>query len=207
MIGNIIVMGIQGSGKGTQAKLITEKLPYHHVNIGESFRTHVKSQTELGKKIKSIMESGALVPDTYVFEILDLAVKGVENYILDGFPRTIAQAEYLIEHYPISAVIYFELEDIIAKKRMMARRFCTQCGADYNTISAPTKVAGVCNKCQGPVISRADDTPEAIDARIQLFHNETKPLLEFFETKVKVHRINADAPVEDINKRLIDFIK
>jgi adenylate kinase len=204
---NIIIMGVQGSGKGTQAELVCKKLNLRHITTGEIFRHHLKMQTELGKKAQVFIDKGNLVPDDLVFEIVASELKASANgFVLDGFPRTIGQAEYLMAQYKIDVVFYLELSDEEAIKRISSRRVCSVCGMNYNLLSNPTKVEGICDHCGGKLITRSDDTPEAVAIRIEKFHEETDPLTSFFEKRGLLHKINANQSIENVQKEILTYL-
>jgi adenylate kinase len=200
----IVFLGIQGSGKGTQAQLLCQTKGYTHVNLGELFRGHIINQTNIGQQAQSYLSQGLLVPDEIVFEVISGAIHTKDiGIVLDGFPRTLAQAHFLCDKYHISKVIYLELSDAIAKDRMLARRLCTQCKKDYNINYHRPIVEGVCDDCGGTVICRADDTPELIDNRIALFHHETMPLKDYYESRGKLSVVNTDADIDVIQSNIL----
>lgn len=204
---HLVIMGIQGSGKGTQADLICDRYQLQHITTGELFRKHIKEQTELGKIAQGYISAGNLVPDELVFKVLESEMgQSEKGYILDGFPRTMPQAQYLYENYDLSKVIYLHLEDAVAIERMASRRVCSQCQAGYNTLLFPPKVDGVCDKCGGEVITRADDEPEAIKQRIISFHNETEVLKGFFQEKGLLVEIDASQKIDVIQKKIAEEI-
>jgi adenylate kinase len=148
-----------------------------------------------------------LVPDEIVYQVLETALTTHrDGYVLDGFPRTLAQAEYISKRYFIEKVIYLDLSDEIATARMISRRICSKCKRDYNTRNNLPKVPNVCDTCGSAVVSREDDTPELIASRLSLFHSETKPLLSYFQMLRKVVIINADATIEDNYAEIRDII-
>ncbi len=205
---NIVLFGIQGSGKGTQAGLLSKALKLEHINLGELFRKEIKSKSEIGLIAKSFIDKGNFVPDEHVYQMIDGAVpKGAKGIIFDGFPRNNAQADYLVEHYHVDFVVYLDLADRIAKERLMARAVCRECHTGYNLLSSPPRVGNKCDKCGGIVGPRSDDTPEAIDRRIEKFHNKTKTLIDYFEEKGLLHKIDAQNPVEEVNQKILDIIK
>jgi adenylate kinase len=204
---NMIIMGVQGSGKGTQAALLCERFKLKHITTGEIFRHHLKMQTELGKKAQVFIDKGNLVPDELVFDIVASEMQASPNgFILDGFPRTIGQAEYLMSQYKIDYVFYLEISDEIAIRRIASRRVCKACGTNYNVLTQKTRVDGICDVCGGEIITRSDDTPEAIAIRIEKFHEETDPLALFFEKRGILHRINANQSIEAVDKEILTYL-
>jgi adenylate kinase len=176
----LVLIGIQGSGKGTQAGILSSKYGIKHINVGEIFRNNIKNETEIGKKIKEYVNNGKLVPDEIVIQMVKEVLDENENFILDGFPRNINQAEFLVSNYHIDKVVNLLLPDEISKKRLLARRVCENCKADYNLIYKPPKKEGICDICGGKLIRRKDDTEEAVQIRLDAFHKETSPVIDFF---------------------------
>lgn len=205
---NIVLFGIQGSGKGTQAKLLSEKLAMKHINLGEMFRQEIKAETEIGKIAKVYIDKGNLVPDEYVYHMIDNYVGlGIKGLIFDGFPRNKDQADYLVKHYHIDFVIYLDLDDDEAKKRISARVRCRSCHQNYNLLANAPKVNGVCDVCGGVVASRDDDTPEAIDQRLARFHKETKSLIKYFERHKLLYKVDAFDDILTVNEKILDIIR
>jgi len=204
----VILMGIQGCGKGTQSQLLCRAKNFRHVNLGELFRMHVSLQTEIGKKADSYISKGLLVPDEVVFEVIESGLaEAATGKILDGFPRTLAQAEYLSQKHQIDKVISLELSDKIAKERMLARRNCSMCKKEYNLQNNPPKTADVCDICGGPLECRADDKPDLIDNRIDLFHKETKPLLDYYQKMGVLSIIDASGQINDIHQEILRVLQ
>ncbi len=205
---NIVLFGIQGSGKGTQASMLSEKLAMKHINLGELFRQEIKADTEIGKIAKIYIDKGNLVPDEYVYHMIDNYVGlGIKGLIFDGFPRNKDQADYLVKHYHIDFVIYLDLDDDEAKKRISARVRCRNCQQNYNLLASPPEVEGVCDVCGGVVASRDDDTPKAIDQRLARFHKETKSLIKYFEKENLLHKVDANDDIEIVNEKILTIIE
>ena len=187
----LIILGAPGSGKGTTAAVIKEKYNLAHISTGDIFRANIKNGTPLGVEAKSYIDSGALVPDSVTIRMVEdrLSQDDLENgYILDGFPRTIAQAEALDEILSksgssIDAVLSIVVDDEIIKDRVSSRRVCEKCGASYNVRFKPTKLEGVCDSCGGSVVQRKDDAPETVEARLKTYYENTQPLIDFYEKK------------------------
>lgn len=183
----LILLGPPGAGKGTQADILSKKLDIPTISTGNILRAAVKEGTEIGLKAKSFMDAGKLVPDEVIIGIVAERLQKpdcAKGYILDGVPRTLAQAE-AIEKSGITfdAVISLDVsnEEIIG--RMSGRRACTACGATYHIVAAPSKVEGICDKCGGPLVQRADDKPETVLNRLEVYAKETAPLVEFYESR------------------------
>jgi len=205
---NIVFFGIQGSGKGTQAVLLEKKHKFDHVSIGDLLREHMADKTELGEKIKKYMLAGELVPDEYIFSLIeDILHPKAHGIIFDGFPRTLRQAKFMEERIPVNYAVYFDLDDETAIKRLTARRVCKNCNRDFNLLLKPPKKEGQCDHCGGELIQRDDDHKEAIVRRIKIFHQRTKPLIEFYEEKDKYIHIDASDPPDKIFQSLVNSIK
>lgn len=201
---NIILIGIQGSGKGTQAKLLNEKYGWEHITTGDLFRNNIEAATELGLKAKKFIDKGELVPDKYVFLIVkDALEKAVDGFVLDGFPRNIEQVHFLQENFDIQRVVLLELSDDKAVERLMARRNCVKCKRDYNILFKKPQQEGVCDVCGGELVIRNDDTEKAIRKRIEKFHNETNRVIEYYTEQGLLVTVNADQPVEAIYNDII----
>ena len=187
----IIMLGAPGAGKGTQAKKIAEKYQIPHISTGDIFRANIKNGTELGKKAKTYMDQGLLVPDELV---CDLVVDRVQQedcrngYILDGFPRTIPQAESLDRALAalwesVDYAVNVEVPDENIVNRMGGRRACVGCGATYHLVYAPTKKEGICDTCGAELILRDDDRPETVQKRLGVYHEQTQPLIDYYSKK------------------------
>jgi adenylate kinase len=210
---NAIIFGAPGSGKGTYASRLQTKLGVDVIAMGDIFREIMKEDTKLGKKVKGYVEKGLLVPDAIVIEVLKHRLAKIpkgKGFILDGYPRTLEQAETLEEIAKIDVIILLMVPDWIIIERLSSRRICKNCGAVYNIRFLKPKVDMVCDKCGGPLYQRSDDTPEVIKKRIQVYEAQTRSILKLFkERKVPfvVANCNAldtppDAVVETILKEL-----
>ena len=198
---NYILIGPQGSGKGTQAKRIAEKYKIPHISTGDIFREMKYEQTALGKKVREIMDKGNLIPDEITNQIVAQRVvkSDCENgFVLDGYPRNIVQAEFLEQKKPVSKCIYIGINDSEAIKRISARLICSTCKADYNTIYIKPKKAWVCDKCNGALIQREDDKPEFVKKRLATFHKETKPLLDYYEKRGVLLKVDGLQAIEKV---------
>jgi adenylate kinase len=204
-----LIMGAQGSGKGTQAKLLAKDFDLVHISVGDVFRWHVQNHTKLGARVKRIVASGQLVPDEVVQEVVQARLELHDwnyGFILDGFPRNATQAEFFLESYDIDAVILIEVPDQVVLERILSRRLCPGCGLDYNLIFHRPAVADTCDVCKSKLLLRADDTPEAVRDRLRDYDQKTKPLLDLLRRKeiiVAVDGTRAPAVIqEEIRKGL-----
>ena len=200
-----IIMGVQGCGKGTQAKLLKEALDLVHISVGDIFRWHIQSHTKLGARIKRIMAEGQLVPDDDVEEVVKQRMEMHDwnyGFILDGFPRNLRQAAFFLESYDIDAVLLINVPDEVVRERILNRRLCPKCGVDYNRMFHRPAVANTCDVCGSELVARADDTPAAVNARIQDFHTKTQPILELFRRKELVVVVDGTQSAEVVQQDL-----
>jgi adenylate kinase len=200
-----VIMGVQGSGKGTQAGLLADDLDLVHLSVGDTFRWHVQHHTKLGAQVRRTMALGQLVSDDVVEKIVRnrLAIHDWNyGFILDGFPRNARQAEFFLESYDIDGVINLELPDEIVHERVLSRRLCSGCGLDWNLLEDRPKVADTCDICGSPLVVREDDTPEALAVRLRDYHEKTKPVLALFERKEFVADFDATQPVDVIQAEI-----
>ena len=187
----LIILGAPGSGKGTMATVLRDSYGITHISTGDIFRANIKEETPLGKEAKKYIDAGELVPDEITISMVEdrLNQDDCKNgYLLDGFPRTIAQAEKLDEmlkanNTAIDAVIRVDVPNEVIMGRVVNRRVCTSCGESYNVVSRPTKVEGVCDVCGKEVVQRDDDKPETVEQRLITYEKNTKPLIDFYEQK------------------------
>ena len=196
-----VIMGIQGSGKGTQAKLLCSELDLVHISVGDMFRWNVQYHTKVGAQVRRTMAAGALVDDDLVESIVRerLAVHDWNyGFVVDGFPRNARQAEFFLETYDIDAVIVLDLPDAEVMRRVLARRLCSACGLDYNLIAHRPKTDDTCDVCDGALIVREDDNPEALQARLLDYHTKTKPILDLFERKEFMVTVDATRAVAEV---------
>lgn len=207
MIDAIVFLGIQGSGKGTQAKLLAERTGYYHLNMGELLRAKSAINNPLGLRVKTVIDKGELVSDELAFEfIADTFRQEYAGVIFDGFPRTLNQAEYLIQHFRLQKVYYLELSEQEAVARIEGRRVCSGCGANYHLEFHPPQLRGVCDDCGHLLITRADDSPEATRERIRAFYEQTYMLKSYFERLGYLQSISAQGTIPEIHERIIaDF--
>lgn len=196
----ICLFGPQGSGKGTQAKILSQKLKLPHISTGDLFRLAIINKTELGKQVEAIVNGGGLVPDELTFNLLKERIANLdcaEGFILDGYPRTIKQAELFDAYVKISQAILIEISDEEATKRLTSRRQCPQCGVIYNLYTAPKPAADeLCDQCKIKLIQRVDDTEKAAQERLQRYHIETEPLINYYQAKMI--KINGEQTIEQV---------
>ena len=210
----LIMLGAPGAGKGTQAKRIAAKYDIPHISTGDIFRANIKNGTELGKKAKTYMDQGLLVPDELV---CDLVVDRVQQddakngYVLDGFPRTIPQAEALTAALAklgteIDYAINVEVPDENIVKRMGGRRACVACGATYHVEFNPTKVEGICDACGEKLILRDDDKPETVQKRLDVYHAQTEPLIEYYTKAGKIAEVDGTMDMDDVFAAIVKLL-
>lgn len=202
----IIMLGAPGAGKGTQAKMIAEKYHVPHISTGDIFRANIKNGTELGVEAKKYIDRGLLVPDELTVEILlDRVAKDdcVNGYVLDGFPRTIPQAEVLDKALTelgdqIDYAINVDVPDENIIKRMGGRRACLTCGATYHIEHIPPKMAGICDKCGQELVLRDDDKPETVKNRLDVYHKQTQPLIDYYSNKGILKVVDGTAEMQEV---------
>ena len=202
----IIMLGAPGAGKGTQAKMISDKYGIPHISTGDIFRANIKNGTELGKKAKTYMDQGLLVPDELV---VDLVVDRVaqddcaKGYVLDGFPRTIPQAEALDAALAkmgtkVGYAINVEVPDENIVTRMSGRRACVSCGATYHIVHIPPKTEGICDRCGAKLILRDDDKPETVKKRLAVYHEQTQPLIDYYTKQNVLVEVDGTKDMEEV---------
>jgi adenylate kinase len=201
LVRKYVIMGVQGSGKGTQAKMLADELDLVHISVGDILRWNVKNHTKIGAQVKRIVASGHLVGDDLVEAVVQDRLTGHDwnyGFIIDGFPRNAPQAEFFLESYDIDGVIYLELPDEEVQRRVLARRLCSQCGLDYNLIASRPAVPDTCDVCGGRLVPREDDNPEALAVRLAEYHAKTQPVIEIFQRKEYVATIDATRSVREV---------
>lgn len=203
----LILLGAPGAGKGTQAEIIAKRLSIPTISTGNILREAIKNGTPTGLKAKGFMDKGMLVPDDVIIGIVserlaqDDCAKG---YILDGVPRTIAQAQALLEQgVEIDCVVSIEISDDVIEARMTGRRVCGSCGASYHITANPPKTEGICNACGSELVIRKDDTPETVRHRLAVYHEETEALKGFYEKLGKLKLIEGNQPIEDATRDIM----
>ncbi len=198
---NIVIIGPQGSGKGTQANLIAAKYKIANISTGEMFREAVKNQTDLGKAVKAIIDRGDLVPDDLTNELVKERLSKDDcqfGFILDGYPRNLSQAEYLLTHQKITHVLEIWISDEEAIKRISGRRICSNCGTTYHVLYNPPKQENVCDRCGGKLTQRDDDNEKSVKQRLKIYHQETESIINFFQKKNLLYRINGEQRISDV---------
>ncbi len=210
----IIMLGAPGAGKGTQAKKIAAKYEIPHISTGDIFRANIKNGTELGKKAKTYMDQGLLVPDELV---VDLVVDRVNQedckngYVLDGFPRTIPQAEALDKalaelEQKVDYAIDVDVPDANIVERMGGRRACVGCGATYHLVYAPTKEEGICDVCGKELILRDDDKPETVTKRLNVYHEQTQPLIDYYTNAGILKTVDGTIDINDVFQAIVNIL-
>ena len=207
---NLILLGAPGAGKGTQAELLVEKLSIPSISTGNMLREAMKNGTELGKQVKTYMDGGLLVPDDLILSIVAerVAQDDCKNgFILDGVPRTLAQAEALdAKGVVIDHVVSIEIDDSVIEGRMTGRRACTGCGATYHIVANPPKQEGVCDLCGGELTIRKDDAPETVRKRLEVYHASTEVLKDYYAKQGKLRMVEGNQPIESANKDILTAI-
>ncbi|MBR5766011.1 MAG: adenylate kinase [Lachnospiraceae bacterium] len=210
----IIMLGAPGAGKGTQAKMLAEKYGIPHVSTGDIFRANIKEQTELGMEAKKYMDQGLLVPDELTVKILlDRVAKDdcKNGYVLDGFPRTIPQAEVLDKAVAelgesIDYAINVDVKDENIIRRMSGRRACLKCGATYHIEHIPPKKEGICDKCGSELVLRDDDKPETVEKRLKVYHEQTQPLIDFYSKKGILKEVDGSQDMKDVFAAIVAIL-
>ena len=198
---NLILLGAPGAGKGTQAEMLVEKLHIPSISTGNMLREAMANGSELGKQVKQTMEAGQLVSDDLVLGIVQERIQRDDcknGFILDGVPRTLAQAKALDERgISIDHVVSIEIDDSVIEGRMTGRRVCSCCGASYHIVANPPKTEGICDLCGKPVITRKDDTPETVRNRLKVYHETTEVLKDYYAAQNKLCMVEGNQPIED----------
>ena len=207
---NLILLGAPGAGKGTQAELLIEKLGIVSISTGNMLREAMANGTEIGKQAKHYMDNGLLVPDEVIMGIVAERVAQPDcanGFILDGVPRTLAQAEALdAKGIRIDHVVSIEIEDSVIEGRMTGRRVCSKCGASYHIAANPTKVDGICDLCGSEVVTRKDDAPETVRKRLAVYHEQTEVLKQYYQAKGNLRLVEGDQPIAAITEQILEKI-
>ena len=203
----MILLGAPGAGKGTQAEILNKELEIPTISTGNILRAAVKNGTPTGLKAKEYMDAGKLVPDEVIIGVITERLQEedcAKGYILDGVPRTIAQAEALEKAgIAFDAVVSIEISDEEIMERMGGRRVCEACGSSYHVVAVPPKQEGICDACGGKLVQRKDDAPETVKARLQVYHNETEPLKNFYESRGLLKSVDNLPSVADMSKAIL----
>ncbi len=211
----IVMLGAPGAGKGTQAQMIADKYHIPHVSTGDIFRANIKNGTELGMEAKKYMDQGLLVPDELTVKILLDRVAQEDckdGYLLDGFPRTIPQAEVLDKALAelgdaIDCAVNVDVPDENIVKRMSGRRACLSCGSTYHIEHIPPKKEGVCDKCGNELVLRDDDKPETVLNRLEVYHKQTQPLIQFYEEKGVLKTVDGTKPMKEVFDSIVEILE
>jgi adenylate kinase len=210
----IIMLGAPGAGKGTQAKMIADKFGIPHISTGDIFRANIKNGTELGKKAKEFMDKGQLVPDELTVEILlDRVAQDdcKDGYVLDGFPRTIPQADVLDKELTklgdkVDFAINVDVPDENIVRRMSGRRACLKCGATYHIEHIPPKKEGICDTCGSELVQRDDDKPETVLNRLKVYHDQTQPLIEYYDGKNILKTVDGTKDMQEVFNSIVSIL-
>ena len=196
-----VIMGVQGCGKGTQARMLVEDFDLVHISVGDIFRWNIQNHTKLAARVKRLISEGQLVSDDIVEEIVRNRLDKHDwnfGFILDGFPRNVHQVMFFLESYDIDAVIHIVVPDEVVRQRVLARRLCSQCGLDYNLIYHRPNTPEKCDVCGGTLITRPDDNQQAVDDRLREYHTKTEPVLEWFRRKELIIEVRGESTPEEI---------
>lgn len=202
-----LIIGVQGSGKGTQAALLAQDLDLTQISVGDVFRWHVQNHTKLGAQVRRTMAAGELVGDDVVEAVVRERLQQHDwnfGFIIDGFPRNRRQTEFFLESYDLDGVIHLDLPDEEVRRRVLARRLCSRCGLDYNLIAHRPKREGRCDVCGGELVAREDDTEEALQARLRSYHDKIDPVLELLRRKEYVLTVDARPDKATVQRAIRD---
>lgn len=208
----LALLGVPGAGKGTQAKRLGDRFGLRHIATGDLFRENLAHGTQLGLLAKGYMDAGELVPDDVVVRMVGEALDAApDGFVLDGFPRTVPQAEVLERHLaergtPLDAVLALDLPDEVAVKRLAGRRTCSKCQRPYNVELAPTAVPGVCDRCGGRLVQREDDREETVRRRLEVYYESTDPLHQFYASRALLRSIDADGTEDEVTSRAVAIL-
>ncbi len=201
----LIIIGPQGSGKGTQAALLSKHFKIAHIDAGLLLRKESQKNTKSSKNLRKIIDKGMLISDKIMINILSARLKKSDckkGFIIDGFPRTKFEAEFIGQNFKINKVLFLNISDSLAVKRLSARMQCEKCGAIYG-VSVLPKINGFCNKCKGRLFARADDTPAIIKKRLKIYHAQINPIIKFYTKKNLIESFNGEKPAKVVFKKII----
>ena len=201
-----VMMGVQGSGKSTHSHMLAADLDIVHISMGDIFRWHVQNHTKIGAHIRRVMASGELLDDDLVQSVIKTRLSDHDwnfGFVIDGFPRNRPQAEYFLENYDIDGVIVLDVPDTEVRRRVLNRRQCADCGTSFHLLDNPPTVSGKCDECGGQLVTREDDTEEALAVRLRTYHEETNPILELFERKEYVITVDARPEMELVQAEIV----
>jgi len=207
---NLVLLGLPGAGKGTQAKKLAEEYKWPHIATGDIFRRAIKDETPLGKQAKKYIDSGELVPDEVTIGIVENRLKDDDcnqGFILDGFPRTLAQAEALSEIERIDLVLYIKVAEEELIDRLSGRRICEDCGASYHTKYNKPQKEGICDKCGGKLIQRSDDKKETVENRIRVNKKQMQELIDYYDQQDVLTAVESTGSIEEVFKNVKDVIE
>ena len=204
---NLILLGAPGAGKGTQAEMLMQQLRIPTISTGNMLREAMANGTALGKQVKQLMDGGSLVPDDVIMSIIAerVAMSDCANgYILDGVPRTLAQAQAMdASGIRIDHVVSIEIDDSVIEGRMTGRRVCSKCGASYHVVANPPRTEDICDQCESELVIRKDDAPETVRHRLQVYHTTTEVLKDYYQKQGKLCCVNGQQSIEDVNQDIL----
>ena len=207
---NMILLGAPGAGKGTQAELLAQRLSIPAISTGNMLRDAMANGSELGKQVRTYMDGGLLVPDELILSIVADRVAQPDcsnGFILDGVPRTLGQAEALDQKgIGIDHVVSLEIDDGVIERRMTGRRVCSHCGSSYHIDAHPPKTAGICDQCGGELVVRKDDAPETVRRRLEIYHQSTEPLKDYYARSGKLRILDGSQSIEDVQQSILKAI-
>jgi len=211
MKANLVFLGPPGAGKGTQAKRLAQELGLLHISTGDMLRSAVEKRTPLGVRAKEFMDRGELVPDDLIIALIEEVLPQQGGVILDGFPRTVAQAKALDslleeKNLRLSAVVLFEISDDLVVERLSGRRVCPSCGAVYHIKYNPPARDEICDRCGSKLIQRDDDREEVVRRRLAVYREQTAPLIEYYSSRSILIKIDASEPIEEIHRKLLGIL-
>ena len=200
---NIVLLGPPGAGKGTYGGILSKKYGIPIISVGDLFRKTIKDETELGKRVKAYVSSGELVPDEIVNEVVKNRLNEddcKQGFLLDGYPRTVNQAEFMLTFKNIGVALNFVVPDDVIMERISGRRTCRKCGEIYHIKNVPPTIDGICDRCTGRLVQRSDEKPEVIKTRLVVYREKTKPVADYLRKKGLVVDIDANYPIEEVDK-------